>query len=229
MFELNPNLKVKKECVQNYPIYLVDNFYKNPDEVSDYLFNRDVPLWKIGEQPSFNSKHFFDHRLIDHDDRIYPAYKFITEIFDSTYQLDNVVITNMTRFLDNPFNNYKEKYWWPHIDSDKRGQMLNAIVYLNKNEENSGTNLYDPEVMNNPGWKSRQKYPEHFFCWATKSNFKIIKTFKSIYNRLVIFDGSIPHGMNITNDRFFGNEYRCNQVFFLNKYQRGTQYENVPT
>ena len=106
---------------------------------------------------------------------------------------------------------------------------MNAIVYLNKNEENSGTNLYDPEVMNNPGWKGRQKYPEHFLCWASKSNFKVIKTFKSIYNRLVIFDGSIPHGMNITNDRFFGNEYRCNQVFFLNKYQRGTQYENVPT
>ena len=65
MFELNPNLKVKKEYVQDYPIYFVDNFYKNPDEVSDHLFNRDVPLWKIGEQPSFNSKHFFDHRLID--------------------------------------------------------------------------------------------------------------------------------------------------------------------
>ena len=111
MFELNPNLKVKKECVQNYPIYQIIFIKKNPDEVSDYLFNRDVPLWKIGEHPSFNSKHFFDRRFIDHDDRIYPVYKFLTEIFDSTYQLDNAVITNMTRFVNNPFNNYKEKYW----------------------------------------------------------------------------------------------------------------------
>ena len=76
------------------------------------FFNRDVPLWKIADYPSFNSKHFFDRRFIDYDDRIYPVYKFLTEIFDSTYQLDNAVITNMTRFVDNPFNNYKEKYWW---------------------------------------------------------------------------------------------------------------------
>ena len=37
MFELNPNLKVKKEYVQDYPIYFVDNFYKNPDEVVGFV------------------------------------------------------------------------------------------------------------------------------------------------------------------------------------------------
>ena len=34
---------------------------------------------------------------------------------------------------------------------------------------------------------------------------------------MVLFDGMIPHGMNICNDRYFGEEYRKNQVFFFDK------------
>ena len=49
MFELNPNLEIKKEILLESKIFIVDNFYKNPDEVYDFLFNRDVPLWKIEE------------------------------------------------------------------------------------------------------------------------------------------------------------------------------------
>ena len=55
MFELNPNLEVKKEILLESKIFIVDNFYKNPDEVYDFLFNREVPLWKIEEKPSFNT------------------------------------------------------------------------------------------------------------------------------------------------------------------------------
>ena len=34
----------------------------NPDEVYDFLFNREVPLWKIEQKPSFNTIHFIDKR-----------------------------------------------------------------------------------------------------------------------------------------------------------------------
>ena len=41
---------------------------------------------------------------------------------------------------------------------------------------------------------------------------------KNIYNRLVLFDGDkFIHGMNIVNDRYFSDEYRCNQVFFFKR------------
>ena len=50
MFELNPDLEIKEEILLESKIFIIDNFYKNPDEVYDFLFNRDVPLWKIEEK-----------------------------------------------------------------------------------------------------------------------------------------------------------------------------------
>ena len=52
------------------------------------------------------------------------------------------IVTNMIRFSKNEFNDYENCFMWPHTD---RG--WNAIVYFNKDEEDSGTNLYDPKVL----------------------------------------------------------------------------------
>ena len=42
------------------------------------------------------------------------------------------------------------------------------------------------------------------------------KTLEPKYNRFVFFDGyRFSHGMNICTDRYFGAEYRKNQVFFF--------------
>ena len=65
MFELNPNLEIKEEILLESKIFTIDNFYKNPDEVHDFLFNREVPLWKIEEKPSFNTIHFIDKDLFN--------------------------------------------------------------------------------------------------------------------------------------------------------------------
>ena len=63
MFELNSDLEIKEEILMGSKIFIIDNFYKNPDEVYDFLFNREVPLWKIEQKPSFNTIHFIDKRL----------------------------------------------------------------------------------------------------------------------------------------------------------------------
>ena len=49
-----------------------------------------------------------------------------------------------------------------------------------------------------------------------KKDFIVLKTLEPKYNRFVFFDGyRFPHGMNICTDRYFGQEYRKNQVFFF--------------
>ena len=78
MFELNPDLEVKEEILLESKIFIIDNFYKNPDEVYDFLFNRDVPLWKIKEKPSFNTVHFIDKRLSEYDERLVPVIGFLS-------------------------------------------------------------------------------------------------------------------------------------------------------
>ena len=41
---------------------------------------------------------------------------------------------------------------------------------------------------------------------------KLLKHIPPVYNMCVLFDGlHFPHGMNICNDRYFGDEMRVNQ------------------
>ena len=224
MFEVNENLEVKVDYLMGSKIFTIDNFYKDPEEVSDYLFNREVPLWKIKESPSFNGLFFNERRLIEEDGRLENIYKFLSGLCGMSYEFVDI-ITNMTRFCKDNFNDYKNCFWWPHTD---RG--WNGIVYFNKDEENSGTNLYDPKVLEEEEWRISMSSPEHYSSWRSKEKYSILKTFKSKYNSLCFFDGSkFPHNMNISNDRFFRdvplfsypqanwNNYRCNQVFFFTK------------
>ena len=76
MFELNPDLKIKEEILLGSKIFIIDNFYKNPDEIYDFLFNREVPLWKMDQKPSFNTIHFVDRRLEEYDERLLPVIGF---------------------------------------------------------------------------------------------------------------------------------------------------------
>jgi len=203
MFELNLNLEVKKEILMGSKIFIIDNFYKNPDEVYDFLFNREVPLWKIEQKPSFNTIHFIDKRLDEYDERLTPVIDFLSLLCNQYADSCNI-ITNMQRFFKHDFNDYKNCYWWPHQDSG-----YNGIVYFNK-DNTSGTNLYS--VVK----EMDDDFPEHYRPWRPKENFKILKTLEPKYNRLVFFDGfKFFHGANFPDDRYFGEEYRMNQVFFF--------------
>ena len=203
MFELNPDLEIKEEILLESKIFIIDNFYKNPDEVYDFLFNREVPLWKIEEKPSFNTIHFIDRRLDEVDDRITPVIGFLSYLCNQDADSHNI-ITNMQRFFKHEFNDNKNCYWWPHQDSG-----YNGIVYFNKDDNTSGTNLYSVVGQ-------YDMTLEHIKPWRSKEDFKILKTLEPKYNRLVFFDGlKFLHGANFPDDRYFGEEYRTNQVFFF--------------
>ena len=203
MFELNPDLKIKEEILLGSKIFIIDNFYKNPDEVYDFLFNREVPLWKIEQKPSFNTIHFIDKRLIEYDERLVPVIGFLSYLCNQDADSHDI-ITNMQRFFKHDFNDNKNCSWWPHQDSG-----YNGIVYFNKDDNTSGTNLYSVK-------KQYDMTDEHFKPWRSKEDFEILKTLEPEYNRLVFFDGlKFFHGANFCDDRYFGEEYRTNQVFFF--------------
>ena len=203
MFELNPDLEIKEEILLGSKIFTIDNFYKNPDEVYDFLFNREVPLWKIEEKPSFNTIHFIDKRLIEYDERLLPVIGFLSYLCNQDAESHDIV-TNMQRFFKHDFNDYKNCHWWPHQDSG-----YNGIVYFNKDDNTSGTNLYSVK-------KQYNMTLEHVEPWRPKENFKILKTLEPEYNRLVFFDGlKFLHGANFPDNRYFDEEYRTNQVFFF--------------
>ena len=111
MFELNDNLEIKKELFQGTAIYTIDDFYKYPQEIENYLFGQpnNIPLHKIWENPSFNGVHFEDRRhegySIDSLD-IKNVYDFLSNLCGQGYQ-DDEVVTNCTRFKRHEFNDYK--------------------------------------------------------------------------------------------------------------------------
>ena len=218
MFELNPNLKIKKEIIQGSVVYFADNFYKNPDQVADFLFNRDVPLWKTWENPSVNGIYFNDKRWVKEDSRIFPVYFLLSSLCcQSELWEENTVLTTMTRFTDDKFNDFENSVWWPHKDPG-----YNGIVYFT-DDENNGTNLYSEDVQGSEEWRLSRLVKEHEDPWRLKKYYKVIKQFKSKYNRFVLFDGNkFPHGANYTNvymgekslsEDVSWKEYRCAQTF----------------
>ena len=110
MFELNENLKIEKELFEGTVIYTIDDFYKNPKEVENYLFGQPnkISLHKMDEKPSFNNVYFEDRR---HDDSIdnldlKKVYDFLSRLCGQGYEAPDVV-TNCTRFKRHQFNDYK--------------------------------------------------------------------------------------------------------------------------
>ena len=218
MFELNENLKIEKELFEGTVIYTIDDFYKNPKEVENYLFSKpnEIPLHKIWENPTFNGVHFEDRRhegySLDSLD-IAEVYQFLSKLCGQGYQSAEIV-TNCTRFKRHEFNDYENCHWWPHRDGG-----YNGIVYFNDDDKH-GTCFYQ-ELVEKPDM------PEHYQPWGAKENFIVIKTLETKYNRFVFFDGyRFPHGMNICTDRYFGSEYRKNQVFFFDDPEFLEDYRN---
>ena len=211
MFQLSDNLKVNTEIFQGSKIFTIDNFYENPDEISDYLFKEPAPLHKEYDNPTYNNVLFEDRRLRTYDVRLQPVIIFLSKL-SSQKPLIYDITTNQTRFYDDEFNDYKNCIWWPHVD-----EGYNGIVYFNKNDTECGTNLYS-EITDIDEMNDYDNIPEHFAPWRKKEKYEKIKTLIPKYNRLVLFDGyKFPHGMNIINDRYFSNEYTNNQVFFFER------------
>ena len=210
MLDINENYSISSVLyLQEYPVIYVDNFLTNPHKLVDYLYlNEPKNLWKYWETPSYNGVHFADKR---HDivGKEVEAYNLVIQnilekfgVYQRPGYLD-IINSNFTTFFDHSFNNYKDCYWAPHADNG-----YNAILYLNTTGCN-GTNLYIESIQ--------QEEPdayEHLNPWKPKHNYKVIFNVKSKFNRLVLFNGKILHGMAINDNRFF-NKQRINVVTFF--------------
>ena len=204
MFEFSDDPIIIVEKLLDSAIYIIDDFYKNPKEVHDYLFSNRAPLHKINEIPTWNNVYFEDRRMGVDDKRIKYVIDYMSRIISQkpySYRLS----TNQTRFYKEDFNDFENCHWVPHQDIG-----YNGIIYFNEDGEN-GTNLYHQII-------EQEDVNEHFKPWRSKKDYKVLKHVEPKYNRLVLFDGcKFLHGMNIINDRYFSDEYRKNQVFFFTK------------
>ena len=212
IFELN-NMNVEVEYLNNSAIYTIDNFYKHPERVYEYIFEKPYMegrdcLWKLNEKPSYNGIHFEDRRFKSFDEQVIDNYIFLSELInDMPFKPE--INTNDTTFSDidesKDFNNFQDNYWWPHRDYGYTG-----IVYFT---EEGGTNLYSDKTTDD---KNNIIVNEHYAPWRSKIDYELLKTLEPKYNRFVFFDGlKFLHGMDISSNRYFNGERRKNQVYFF--------------
>ena len=208
MFELNNKLEVKKQHLKNSTIYTIDNFYKHPDKILNFIERNPAHPHKIKEKNSLNMIHFEDLRHANYFSDLEKVCNFLKDIVRQEIKYkDYNFLTNVTKFIDKNFNDYENNYWYPHKDFG-----YTALIYFNKVEADA-TNLYE-DIGDD--FKNIKDTSEHSNPWRPKEKWKIIHTIKAKYNRCVMFDGLIFHGMMLNNDMFF-NKYRVNQVLFFKK------------
>jgi len=194
---------VTVEYFENSPIFIIDNFYKEPSAVIDYINLHPPTLWKSWETPSYNGKCFFDYRHNIVEPQIADVSMFLANLCMQTPAEPSKIITNKITFTDYEFNDYFNNFWAPHIDIG-----YNGIIYLN--EEDTYTNLYSQ--IDNDSWSG----PEHLTPWRQKTKYQIKKQLRGKFNRCILFDGAkFLHGMDIKNDMFFNGKYRLNQTIFF--------------
>jgi len=204
IFEINYDSEIQMTVSNGSHFYFIDNFYKYPNKVVEFAIKNKPTLWKK-EHKTYNGVHFEDYRHIIETKDIDEVFSYVSGICNKK-PVHPVFLTNLTRFKRNEFNDYKNNYWWPHLDIGHT-----AIIYLDA-FESGGTNIYD--VIDDD---YNMKYEHEHICpWRSKKYWKLKDTIKSKFNRLVLFNASkLYHGANIDDETFFDDALRLNQVMFF--------------
>lgn len=212
MFEINSKMDLSLEIFRGSKIYTIDNFYSDPDEIVHLIKELPKRLHKANANPTYNGTYFEDCRDCVYIEELNPIYFFLS-VLSGSNPTSYDFITNVIKFKDVPFNNYQSKYWWPHLD-----EGYTAVIYLNDdNDCECGTNLYD--ILCQEEKNVTDSIPEHSQPWRPKHKYKLIKSLKPKYNRLVFFDAKkFLHGMNISNKIYFRDRPRMNQVLFFKSF-----------
>lgn len=206
ILELNKNHKIETFSFNGSNIYFIENFYKNPRKLKNWILKHESEYHKKNED-GYNSIHFEDKRHLIYHPEMIKVSEYITNICNKFPQKnggENQVITNFFKFNNCNFNDYKNNYWYPHKDSG-----YTAIIYF----DDTNTNLYeclDFEEQNN-----FNLIPEHKCPWRPKQKWEKIATLHGKFNKLILFDGSkFFHGADISTDEYT-KKYRMNQVIFF--------------
>lgn len=201
----------------------IDDFYENPDDIYEYLSNRDYPLWKYStERNSKNGIEYNDCRVVDnigHPTRLF--YNDIDRILNICrkhwwkfdYDFSRVFEVNCFQTIDQ-FDTTLQHY--PHIDSafetPDHLSTLNMLVYLDK-EEDGGTAIYEGTWITNNEQQS--------LLYPVEEDFVLERVIEHKFNRCVIFPGNRLHGAYINDyNTYKDDKWRFSQVHFFHPVQR---------
>lgn len=210
LFEINDGLTPEF----NDGVIIIDNFYKNYDEIHDMLNNCSVPRWKCG-LGSRNFIDYYDCRLKIGND--HHGKSFTTKINSLASLIKyfyndprNIELKFGEEYEFNIYQNIKKDIpntlqHFPHTDT-----CYNVIVYLDK-ICSGGTCIY-------PTIDALHNSEEQNLLFDVINYDKFIINSKP--NRMVIFEGTKYHGGYIEDHNSYMNQnWRINQVMFFDEVE----------
>lgn len=202
LLEVNPDYKIVSA---DNGFIVIDDWYKNFDELQDFLYNSNPSMWTPKTDDWFDGKLFLAHH--------HTAEKI--ELLIKEHFNINVVLS-YPRFIDfNYFTLYKKQnkgnvYQHPHFDK----HPLSAVIYMDKICD-GGTAWYNIDY---------KKWEHDIFIvdletYENKVKYIPTTEINSKPNRMVIGYGGELHSGYFNDINSYLNEWRITQVIFM-------EYEN---
>lgn len=243
MFDLNNELEIKvARDILGRNAVVVDNFYKNPDEVREFALSninsrgREAPsipggrIYVDTDEVKDKLKDIFHTLCFDPDiwrrDQVYDE-DFFNERWDEQGFMCNVI--NDETLLNNPLGIIPHQDYYPCDDDTFTGiirSRYGCVIYLNTSEEcHGGTNLYsfggDISIMERVTSgipKLNDATPtelyNHIRSHLDNDYCRVEHSFEMVYNRMVLYEADVLHGQNAELG-YFTNFDRINQVLFM--------------
>jgi len=207
LFEVNEDYSVTKHSTG---ALIIDNIYKNYDDILNVLRNMPAPKWKSAE----NSRNFIDYydcrpmiRASFRTDKSIAIHKTCVSLLESLYNesAEFSVVTKLYEF--NFFKNIKKDISNNLQHMPHRDVKYAALIYLDE-VASGGTALYDNKL------KIENTEDQNIYYDISDIKKEVIP---SKPNRLIIFDGTKLHGGYIENHNDYLDAWRINQPIFFEK------------
>lgn len=214
--------------MKKFPVTIVDDFYENPELVRDFALSQKF-YPSAGNYPGMRTD-----LISDINQNFYQT--FCEKLFGLFYDMSDTYISwnldTMFQKISRMSENKKSKFneGWIHHDPC----IFSGIIYLSMNSV--GTNIYEPIDPNDTYYCQKERdifylgkeISEEEYASAiveNNSKFKPSVQIDGKFNRLVLFEGGVWHGVP---SFYCNNEDRLTQVFFAYKISSGEDSLNYP-
>jgi len=222
MFKINENCEVKIEKIENHTVLTIDNYYKYPNEIYDFIEKskkfKDPNNYYPGVRKNvYNCKEHLNEL----------TNLLIKKNFRKDFSIplrESILVPN--KFILSEFKpslNFKMAHTNPHFDTDgdDNKKLLAGVCFLSK-VNHGGTAIYRNKKLNvyHDCEKFRKapmnlKYPNKSLLTKNSEYFEIIKLFPMKWNRLIMYDGELFHSIYIEDENIFIKNKRLTTNYFI--------------
>jgi len=205
----------------NFPTMCVDDFYSDPDAIREYALKQEFSPSPNGAWPGKRTEELWklDDPIIEEF-----CHKIFSLYFDLSKTTCHWKVSSVFQLIE-PYDSSNESIknqGWVHYDN----ALMGGIIYLTPNPDiETGTSLCElalGKTYDNVQ-ETKQKFykgesVERYGDQIKEHNDCFVETVKfgNVYNRMICFDGNVPHK---ANGFYNAGVPRLTQVFFLEDFE----------